>query len=342
MNRTAPRDFWRGRSVFVTGGTGLMGGWLVKQLIAERADVTLLVRDDAPNSMIVRERVIERCNVVRGSLADLSVLRRALCEYDVDTVFHLAAQPLVGVAKMDPVGTLEANVQGTWHLLEAARNAPPVKQIIVASSDKAYGSSENLPYHETHPLEGRFPYDVSKSCTDLISTMYAATYSLPVCIVRCGNLFGGGDLNFSRTIPGAIRAALNNQRLEIRSDGKFVRDFLYVKDAALGYMFVAQHLSANRGLIGEAFNLSLEIRLTVLELVSLVLKMMNRAELEPVILNQATSEIREQYMTAAKSRQILNWSPQYNLEQGLAETIEWYVNYFKELNVEQTLVSAAH
>ncbi|HEY3442716.1 MAG TPA: NAD-dependent epimerase/dehydratase family protein [Paludibaculum sp.] len=315
--------FWTERKVLVTGGTGLMGGWLVKQLLEAEADVVLLVRDQSPKSMIVRDGSIKRCTIVAGSLADASTLRRALLEHEVDTVFHLAAQPIVGVAKLDPVGTLEANVQGTWNVLEAARHSR-VAQIVVASSDKAYGSAEKLPYDESFPLQGRYPYDCSKSCADLITTMYAATYQLPVCTVRCANLFGGGDLNFNRVIPGAIQAGLRGERFVIRSDGKFIRDFLYVKDAALGYLLVAEKLAADRELIGEAFNLSLEVRLNVIELVERVNRLLGRPDLEPVILNQASAEIREQYMISDKSRRVLGWKPAYPLEEGLRETLDWY------------------
>lgn len=304
-----------------------MGGWLVKQLLEAEAEIVLLVRDQTPKSMIVREGVIQRCMVVHGSLSDASTLRRAVMEYEVDTVFHLAAQPIVGVAKLDPAGTLEANVRGTWNVLEAVRNSK-VNQLIVASSDKAYGSAERLPYDESFPLQGRFPYDCSKSCADLISTMYAVTYGMPVCVVRCANLFGGGDLNFNRVIPGAIQAGLRGERFVIRSDGKFIRDFLYVKDAALGYMLVAEKLAANRGLIGEAFNLSPEVRLNVIELVAMVNRLLGREDLEPVILNQASGEIREQFMRSEKARQTLGWRPVYSMEEGLRETLEWYQEFF--------------
>lgn len=321
-------SFWQGRKVFVTGGTGLMGGWLVKQLLADGADVVLLVRDHTPKSMIVREGIIRQCGIVQGELENLATLRRAYLEHEIDTVFHLAAQPIVGVAKLDPIGTLKANVEGTWNVLEAARNSG-VKQMVVASSDKAYGSAERLPYDESFPLEGRYPYDCSKSCADLITTMYATTYQLPVCVVRCANLYGGGDLNFNRVIPGLIQSTFRNEQFVIRSDGKFIRDFLYVKDAALGYMLVAEKLAANRAMIGEAYNLSLELRLSVLDLVGTLLKLLGRTDLEPVILNQASAEIREQYMLSLKARETLGWKPLYSLETGLLETIDWYHNFFK-------------
>jgi CDP-glucose 4,6-dehydratase len=326
-NGSTSLDFWRGRPVFVTGATGLLGGWLVRALLEAGAEVIALIRDGAPNSLLVREGWITRINTVNGSLSDSGTMRRVLAEYSIDTVFHLAAQTLVGVAKTDPVGTLEANIQGTWNLLEAARQCG-TRQIIVASSDKAYGSSTSLPYLETHALEGRYPYDCSKSCVDLISQMYAATYNLPAAIVRCGNLFGGGDLNFSRTVPGVIQSAIQNERFQIRSDGKFVRDFLYVEDAALAYLCLAEALAADRALAGEAFNFSLEVRYNVLEIVNMVLKMMGRSDLEPVILNKASAEIREQYMSSAKARQRLQWAPRYGMEEGLRRTIAWYLQYF--------------
>jgi len=327
MTNSGNNEFWIGRSVLVTGATGLLGGWLVKDLVGKGADVVALIRDGAPKSMLFREGLIDRVSTVHGGLCDAALLRRAMSEYAVDTVFHLAAQALVGVAKVDPVTTLETNVQGTWNVLEAARQTQ-VKQIVVASSDKAYGSSDQLPYREDQPLRGRYPYDVSKSCTDLISTMYAATYGLPVVIARCANLFGGGDLNFSRTIPGVILAALHGERFLIRSDGKFVRDFLYVKDAAAAYMRLAEELAANRSLVGEAFNFGLGIRSTVLELANEVLSLMHCEHLEPIVQNIASAEIREQYLSAEKALRMLDWKPYYTLQDGLQETIDWYREFF--------------
>lgn len=321
--------FWTNRKVFVTGGTGLLGGWLVRQLLEAEAEVVLLVRQETPKSMIVRDGSIEQCVRVRGDLKDLAACRRALDDHQVDTVFHIAAQSLLGAGKLDPVGTLETNVQGTWNVLEAARNAP-VKQIVVASSDKAYGPASRLPYDESLPVAGRHPYDCSKSCADLITIMYAATYNLPACVVRCANLYGGGDLNFNRVIPGAIQSTFKGEPFVIRSDGKAVRDYLYVKDAALAYMRVAERLAANRSLAGEAFNLSTDMRLTVTELVNVVLRLMDRRDLQPVILNNPSSEPREQYMHSTKARQQLGWHPVYLLEEGLSETIDWYRSFFAD------------
>lgn len=287
------------------------------------ADVVALVRDGVPRSLVTREGLLNRVITVQGCLTDYDLLRRTLNEYGIQTVFHLAAQTLVGVGKADPLHTLETNVQGTWNVLEACRQAN-VSEVVVASSDKAYGGSATLPYRETHPLEGRYPYDCSKSCTDLIATMYAVTYRLPVAIARCANIFGGGDLNFSRMIPDLIRATLAGERFVIRSNGKFVRDFLYVKDAAGCYIRLAEELAANHNLYGEAFNFSLEIRKTVIEVVNEILGIMGRRDLEPMILNQAKSEIPEQYMDCDRARRALGWSPQYQFRPAIEETIEWY------------------
>lgn len=300
-----------------------MGSWLVKALLRDGADVVALVRDQAPRSMLVREGLLQKIAVVNGEIESLPTMRRAFAEYQPHTVFHLAAQPLVQVAKLDPLGTIRANVMGTSNVLEACRLIGK-SNVVVASSDKAYGENEIIPYLETHPLQGRYPYDVSKSCTDLITQMYAATYGLKTAIVRCGNLFGGGDLNFSRTIPGVIRATLAGQRFVIRSDGKFVRDFLYVKDAAESYLTLGERLAEDPSISGEAFNFSLGLRLTVLDLVNKVLKIMGRTDLQPVIQNTVSSEIREQYLDASKARTRLGWAPKYEMEEALRETVAWY------------------
>lgn len=316
-------SYWKGKTVFVTGATGLMGSWLVKALLHDEAELVALVRDQAPRSMLVREGLIQRIAVVNGDLESLSTMRRAMAEYQPHTVFHLAAQPLVQVAKLDPVGTLRANVMGTWNVLEACRLTGKAN-VVVASSDKAYGANQNLPYHESYPLQGRYPYDVSKSCADLITQMYSATYGVRTAIARCGNLFGGGDLNFSRTIPGVIQATLAGERFVIRSDGKFVRDFLYVKDAADSYLTLGERLAEDDSISGEAFNFSLGLRFTVLDIVNMVLKLMGRTDLEPVIQNNASSEIREQYLDRSKAQEQLGWAPKYGMEEALRETIAWY------------------
>lgn len=323
------KPFWEGRAVFVTGATGLLGGWLVPELVRKGATVVALVRDGAPRSKLVTEGWLDKVITVRGSLTDGDLLRRTLAEYAVGTVFHLAAQTLVGVAKNDPTGTLDANIRGTWLLLEAARQSQ-VGQVIVASSDKAYGDSDRLPYREDHPLQGRFPYEVSKSCADLITAMYTHTYGLQTAIVRCGNLFGGGDLNFSRLIPGVIASTLQGERFEIRSDGLYVRDFLYVEDAVDAYLSLAEKLAANPALAGEAFNFGLGLRLTMLDLAHRVLAMMGRADLPPLILNTAKAEIREQYLDAGKAHAQLQWAARVGLDEGLRRTIAWYRSFQAE------------
>ncbi|MBC7926893.1 MAG: NAD-dependent epimerase/dehydratase family protein [Bryobacteraceae bacterium] len=325
-----PVRSWLNKTVLVTGASGLVGGWLVRELLESGAEVVALVRDVLPGSFLVTEGLVKAVTVVNGSITDLNLLRRAVSEYEPDTVFHLAAQTLVGAAKKDPLSTLETNVRGTWNVLEACRLVG-VGQVVVASSDKAYGSNESLPYRETHPLQGKYPYDCSKSCTDLICTMYAETYNQRIGIARCGNIFGGGDLNFSRVLPDLIRSTLRGERLVIRSDGQFVRDFLYVRDAAGAYMWLAEKLASDKNLSGQAFNFSLETRFTVLEIVSKVLGMMNRQDLEPVIQNVASSEIREQYMACDKARG-LGWNASYSFEDGLRETIQWYTDYLRARN----------
>lgn len=320
------RTYWKDRPVLITGSTGLMGGWLVKELVDCGSDVVIIRRDRSPNNLLAAEGLIDRITVVEGSLADRNLLQRAMAEYSVETVFHLAAQPLVGVAKRDPVGTFEVNVAGTWNLLEAARQSG-VKSVLVASSDKAYGASPTLPYVENNPLRGEYPYDVSKSCTDLISSCFARTYGMAVGITRCGNLFGGGDFNFSRMLPGLIQSTLRGERFVIRSDGKFIRDFLYVKDAVSAYLTFGEQLASNPSLAGEAFNFSMEVRASVLELVNLTLRVMNRTDLEPIIRNEASSEIREQYLDCTKAHELLGWNASYDLEQGVRETVDWYTQF---------------
>jgi dTDP-D-glucose 4,6-dehydratase len=315
--------FWLDRPTFVTGATGLIGGWLVRTLLDAGADVACLVRDWVPQSELVHQHLIERVKVVRGDVGDQALLERTLGEYEIDTVLHLAAQTIVGIANRNPVSTFETNIGGTWALLEACRRSPTVKQIVIASSDKAYGDHEVLPYSEDAPLQGRHPYDVSKSCADLLAQSYATTYGLPVAITRCGNFYGGGDLNWNRIVPGTIRSILRGQRPIIRSDGQYVRDYFYAEDGALVNMTLAESVARDPDLRGEAFNFSNEIQVTVLELVKRLLALMN-SELEPEVRNEVTNEIRHQYLSASKAREKLNWQPQFTLDEGLRRTIDWY------------------
>ncbi len=326
MESVVNRKFWLDRPVFVTGGTGLVGSWLVRQLVAAGADVVCLVRDWVPQSEMVRSGLIEQVKVVRGDIRDQAVLERALGEFEIDTVLHLAAQTIVTIANRNPVSTFEANIAGTWNLLEACRRSPRVKQIVLASSDKAYGDQENLPYDEDTPLQGQHPYDVSKSCADLIAHTYAVSYDLPVAITRCGNFYGGGDLNWNRIIPGTIRSILRNQSPVIRSDGQYIRDYFYVEDGAAAYMLLAEELAARPELKGEAFNFSNEIQVTVSEIVEKILHLMN-SPLTAEIRNEASNEIRHQYLSAEKARRLLGWKPLFTLDEALARTIHWYKDF---------------
>jgi CDP-glucose 4,6-dehydratase len=323
--------YWRDKNVLVTGCTGLLGSWLTMDLVNRGAVVTGLVRDLVPRSNLNLSGSGDKINTVRGSIEDYQLLERTINEYEIDTVFHLAAQTIVTIANRNPLSTFSANIEGTWKLLEACRRNPSVRRIVIASSDKAYGAHEKLPYRESAPLKGTHPYDVSKSCADLIAYSYYNTYKLPVCITRCGNFYGGGDLNFNRLIPGIIRATLNDEPTIIRSDGSFIRDYFYVKDGVMAYMLLARKMEEKQ-LQGEAFNFSNEIQLTVLELTKKILKLMGREDLEPVIKNEAQGEIRHQYLSAAKARDFLDWSPGYTLEKGLAETVAWYKDFFNNID----------
>ena len=319
------QKFWKDRNVFVTGGTGFLGSYLVKKLVSLGANVTVLIRDYIPKSNMYIGDEYKKINGVSGSLEDYDVIERALGEYEISTVFHLAAQAIVGVANRNPLGTFKANIEGTWNILEASRRSPLIKEVIVASSDKAYGDQIHLPYDETMPLQGKHPYDVSKSCADLIAQTYYETYKLPVCITRCGNLYGGGDLNFNRIIPQTIQSVLNNEPPVIRSDGSFIRDYFYVEDAADAYMILAENVQ-KLDLGGHAFNFSNEIQMTVLELVNKILELMG-SSLKPLILNQGSNEIKHQYLCAQKARNILGWTPNYTIDEGLKKTIDWYKDF---------------
>jgi CDP-glucose 4,6-dehydratase len=320
---TGTPDFWRDRNVFVTGATGLLGSWLVDALVDGGATVTCLVRDWVPQSRLVTGGALDRVQIVRGELEDLQVAIRALNEYEIDSVFHLGAQTIVGTAARSALSTFESNVRGTWTLLEACRTLDSrIERIIVASSDKAYGEHETLPYTEDAPLIGRFPYDVSKSCADLISLSYYHTYGMPVAVTRCGNLFGGGDLNFNRLIPGTIRSVLRGRNPVVRSDGHYVRDYFYVRDAVESYLTLAERLPDE--FAGEAFNFGNERPLSVLEMVQVLLELMGRTDLEPEVRNEASAEIRAQYLDCTRARERLDWRPSFDIEVGLRETIEWY------------------
>ncbi len=319
---------WKERRVFVTGGTGFIGSWLVRYLLEQEAYVVVLVRDWDPQSQLIRSGDIQQTRVVNGPLEDYAILERAINEHETDTVFHLGAQTLVGTAMRSPLPTFEANIRGTYNLLEACRvHSGIVKRVVVASSDKAYGEVEQLPYREDTPLQARNPYDVSKSCPDMIALSYAHSYRLPVAITRCGNVYGGGDLNWSQLVPGVIRSVLGDQKPVLRSDGSFTRDYIYVSDVVNAYVVLASKIS-EKGVQGEAFNFGLQSRVTVMEMTRAVLRQMGREDLQPIIRNEAKGEIKDQSLDSTKARNILGWTPSYKLEDGLKETIRWYRKYF--------------
>jgi CDP-glucose 4,6-dehydratase len=319
--------FWRDRPTLVTGATGLVGSWVVRRLLELEADVVCLLRDWVPDSELVRADLIGKTSLVRGDVLDQATLERVLGEYEVDTVIHLAAQTIVGVANRNPISTFESNIAGTWRLLEACRRSPLVNQIVLASSDKAYGDQPMLPYTEATALQGRHPYDVSKSCADLIAQSYAATYGSPVVITRCGNFFGGGDLNWSRIVPGTIRSVLRGQPPLIRSDGRPRRDYFYVEDGAEAYLMLAERLAGDPSLRGQAFNFSNETPVTVQDLVDRILRIMG-SRVSPEVRGQAPNEIQDQFLDATKARTVLGWRPIFSLDAGLRRTVEWYRSAF--------------
>ncbi len=315
---------WSRSNVLVTGATGLLGGYLVEKLLERGATVTCLVRDQVPGSRLVAERIVDRVQVVRGGLEEYETVLRALNEYEIDTVFHTGAQTIVGTAARSPRSTWESNVRGTWQLLDACRECSRlVRRVILASSDKAYGDHAKLPYSEEAPLRGRFPYDASKAAAEMVAQSYFASYRVPIAVTRCGNLFGGGDLNWNRLVPGTIRSALRDERPLIRSDGTLVRDYFFVEDAALAYLALAEKMH-EPSVLGEAFNFGNETPLDVLALVKRILALMGKGRLEPLILNEASLEIPRQYLDCAKARRILDWKPRFTLDEALTKTIDWY------------------
>lgn len=317
------KEFWRDRPTLLTGCTGILGSWLTKTLIDLGADVVGLIRDWIPQSELVRSGTVQEIKTVRGDIRDSDVICRLFSEYEIDTCFHLAAQTIVGIANRMPVATLETNIQGTWTVLEAARQWGASNRIIVASSDKAYGDHEVLPYDETAPLQGQHPYDVSKSCADLIALSYAHTYGLPVAVTRCGNLYGGGDLNWNRIVPGTMRAVLRGERPIIRSDGSPRRDYVYVLDIVDAYLTLAEAM-VDGAHSGEAFNFGLDQPKSALEMVHEIIALSSEPSIEPVILGNASNEIQDQYLNSDKAHHLLGWRAKHTLTEGLSETMDWY------------------
>ncbi|MEM3361745.1 MAG: GDP-mannose 4,6-dehydratase [Candidatus Anstonellaceae archaeon] len=318
-------NIWYRRNVFITGATGFVGSHLAKRLINYNSNVIVLIRSQDPNSYFFTEGLNKKCILVHGDIRDKNRISEIIQKYEIETIFHLAAQPIVTNAILDPYITFDTNIFGTINILEASRKFNFIKEVIVASSDKAYGSSKNLPYREDMPLLGEAPYDVSKSCADLISLSYAKTYGLPISVSRCGNIYGPGDLNFSRIIPGAIKAALTNSTLVIRSDGKPIREYIFVDDVIDGYLLLAENIAKTKG---EAFNFSSGEKLSVLEVIEKVKKILKK-DIKFKILNQAKNEIKEQYLSYQKAQKILNWKPKFNINEGIKKTYPWYEKHIK-------------
>ena len=312
-----------GIPILVTGATGIVGGWLVRRLLDFGGEVVILLRDEPVRAELFRSGDVGRVTRVRGDLENGPLLERILVDYDVRLVFHLGAQTQVVTAHREPLGTLEANVRGTYQLLEAARRQARPPAVVVASSDKAYGASDTLPYTEDHPLAGRGIYDASKSAADLIATAYAVSYELPLAIARCGNIYGGGDLNWDRIVPGTIRSLLGGELPVLRSDGRPRRDYLYVHDAVSAYLRLAEALLSGDA-AGEAFNFGHNEPVSVLEIVDELRAILGRQDLDPVILSGASGEIPDQYLDASKAAARLDWRPMFGLQEGLTETVAWY------------------
>jgi len=317
-------SFWPSRRVLVTGATGVVGSWLTRRLVDDGAYVVVLVRDMDPQSELLRSGTLERVAVVNGELENAATVDRAVIEHDIDTIVHLGAQTIVGAAFRSPAATFASNITGTVNVLESARvHSSLVRAVVIASSDKAYGTADRLPYTEEMPLQGRGPYDVSKSCADLLATYYSETYGVPALIARCGNIYGGGDLNWSRIVPGTIRSLLTGEQPILRSDGTFRRDYIHVDDVVTAYMLLAEQ-GHDGNHHGQAFNFSDESPLTVRDIYDRVCQATVGHEVEPRVLDQAQHEIRDQWLSSSKARERLGWSVQVSVTDGLNRTVAWY------------------
>jgi CDP-glucose 4,6-dehydratase len=324
MSQQDSKSYWSNKRVLVTGATGMVGSWLTQWITNSGAYTVAFIADTDPQSELVRSGTINKVNVVNGRLENYDDIERAINNHEVDSIFHLGAQPIVGAANRSPRHTFESNIQGTWNLLDACRTLSPlVQRIVVASSDKAYGTQPVLPYTENMSMNGDHPYEVSKSCTDLISTTYARTYALPVTIARCGNIYGGGDLNWNRIVPGTFRSLLRNEQPILRSDGTFIRDYLHVDDIVSAYLTLGEHTDKPQ-FAGEAFNFSDESPLTVMQVYNAICEAAGRPDTKPNVLNVASSEIKDQYLDSTKAHEVLGWHAQTTLQDGLSKSFEWY------------------
>lgn len=336
-----------GKRVLITGAGGFLGSWLSKTLVGKGALVTGLDREYREHALV--HEVKESADLVVGDVEDFKSTLETVKDKKIEFIYHLAAQSIVGIAAKEPVATFRSNIEGTWNILEIARalgqtadvSDRHLRGIILASSDKAYGDQEVLPYMEDAPMQGRFPYDVSKSCADLIARSYFASYKVPVCITRCGNLFGAGDLNMSRIVPDTLTHALRGKAVRVRSDGTPVRDYLYIKDAVSAYIMLSEKMWSDCTIYGEAFNISYESPMPVTEVVRKVLKVVDREDLEPVIEGTARGEIHAQYLDAAKIRATIGWKPQYDFESGLRESVDWYAKLARKLEEKEAATSGS-
>lgn len=319
---------WKNKNIFITGADGFIGGWLAKKFVEKEANVIILVRDIKKEAAHKLFNLEERITQAQGDLADYSLLERVLNEYSIDSCFHLAAQALVQIANKSPLSTFESNIKGTWNLLEACRNTKTIERVIIASSDKAYGIQKKLPYTEESPLLGLYPYDASKACADILSRCYFVSYGLPVAVTRNANTYGGGDLNFSRIIPDAIRCVLQEKEFVIRSDGTPERDYMYVEDAVRGYTTLAENIETKE-VKGKAFNFGTGKPISVISLFKKIAQLCGKPDVRPKILGSAKNEIDKQYLAIGRAREILKWRPRYTIERGLEETINWYRKYFE-------------
>ena len=319
-------NYWQGRRVLVTGHQGFLGSWLAKTLVDGKADVVGIDKLGANKKNVILNGSLNKMTSLKGDIANLILVKKVIRRFRPQTIFHLAAEAIVTKANKNPIRTFKSNIEGTWNILEVAKNKKFIEAIVVASSDKAYGSHAKLPYKENAPLQGEHPYDVSKSCTDLLSRTYFKTFCVPVCVTRCGNIYGPGDFNFSRIVPDAVRHILQGKQFVIRSDGKFTRDYIYVQDIVEAYILLARKMAV-KNLSGEAFNFSCGQPLSVLDLYKKILASCERTPIAPKILNQANGEIRHQYLSSVKARKTLGWKPRYTLKQGLQETAQWYKDH---------------
>jgi len=332
MTQEGSNTYWSDKRVLVTGASGMVGSWLTRWLSESGAYTVAFIADTDPQSELIRSGIINKINVINGRLENYDDIERAINNHEVDSIFHLGAQPIVGAADRAPRHTFESNIQGTWNLLDACRTLTPlVKRIVVASSDKAYGTQSVLPYTEDMSMNGDHPYEVSKSCTDLISTTYARTYGTPVTIARCGNIYGGGDLNWNRIIPGTFRALLRGEQPILRSDGTFIRDYLHVDDVVSAYLALGEN-SDKPEFAGHAFNFSDESPLTVMQIFSAICEAAGKPNTKPVVLNEATGEIKDQYLDSTKAREVLGWHARVSLQDGLKKSFSWYSNLLNGKN----------